>query len=604
MIRSRMTRRARTVGERHSGVYLGTGLMRRGLDPACAKPSRNLEAIFSSIPNESTQLSHGPIETKHVGPHDQALSIKSKFATPTASCDGRLYHPRPNCPVVTNASLPGAMTVSTCAPSPILSIYRRVISIVSAGSQSAGGNVGFAQRRRLLWPRWRWQGVAQDTIRWPRWLSMSAANVARPNQERAPQKTKRRPDLNSTIYKLMNCPALFDPVRAPRNKIVLCHGLYGFDVRGPSAFPRLQLHYWSNVLDILKGKVGADVVVTGVPGTGSIQDRATLMHNVLSERVRGQSINFVAHSMGGLDCRHLISRIQPSEYDPVSLTTISTPHRGSSFMDWCAANIGIGELGEAVEEAAKYVPPYTLNAPLLSKPKDRSDAAQSLLAQLATLPQSLTTMLLALLDSPAYANLTTHFCSTFFNPQTPNMPGVKYYSVAARAPADMSIFHPLWLPKTILDAAEAKHAGRTPEWGSEEARDRPRWHGHDGLVSVASARWGEFLGVIEGVDHWELRGAGSARVQAGWTEWAKSFGIWRDERAKETVVQSTEENQQRAAATAALDWVVNAVSSSHAANPGGEQDPAEQRRRKGEEKLWDLERFYVALCRKLYEDGL
>ena len=44
----------------------------------------------------------------------------------------------------------------------------------------------------------------------------------------------------------------------------------------------------------------------------------------------------MAHSMGGLDCRHLITHVQPSDYTPLSLTTISTPHRGSPFMDWCA----------------------------------------------------------------------------------------------------------------------------------------------------------------------------------------------------------------------------------------------------------------------------
>ncbi|KAG8720987.1 hypothetical protein FRC08_016457 [Ceratobasidium sp. 394] len=526
------------------------------------------------------------------------------------------------------------MNSSTCTPTPIVQIYRRVVSVISAGGSSAKWRGGVGSPRRL-WPRWRWEGRGLQTaavesldsiMRWPAWMSLSAlqpSNVARPNQQKRAVKARRRPDLNSTVYRLMTSPALFDPVRAPRNKIVLCHGLYGFDVRGPSAFPRLQLHYWSNVLDVLRGKVGADVVVTGVPGTGSIQDRAKLMHSVLSERVPNQSINFIAHSMGGLDCRHLISRIQPAEYHPASLTTISTPHRGSSFMDWCAANIGIGELSEAVEEAAgkagqRYIPPYTLNAPLLSRPNTRSDAAKSLLAQLATLPQSLTTMLLALLDSPAYANLTTHFLSTWFNPQTPNVDGVKYFSVGARAPSDMSIFHPLWLPKTILDAAEAKHAGRTPEWGSEESRDRPRWSGHDGLVSVASSKWGEFLGVIEGVDHWELRGAGLLRPGAhsahgGWTEWAKSFGIWRDERARETVVESvdaSEEGKKRAAVTAALDWVVNTVSSSHAANPGGERDPSvdEQRRRSEARKegvpVWDVERFYVALCRRLYDEGL
>ncbi|KAG9091316.1 hypothetical protein FRC07_011875, partial [Ceratobasidium sp. 392] len=90
----------------------------------------------------------------------------------------------------------------------------------------------------------------------------------------------------------------------------------------------------------------------------------------------------------------------------------------------------------------------------------------------------------------------------------------------------------------------------------------------------------------------------------GWTEWAKSFGIWRDERARATVVESadaSEAGKQRAAVTAALDWIVNTVSSSHAANPGGDHDPAiAERRRRSEARkqgvpVWDVERFYVAL---------
>ena len=87
-----------------------------------------------------------------------------------------------------------------------------------------------------------------------------------------------------TIKKLMLSPTLFDPTRTPRYPIVLCHGrcstfhtwwrfvhigklpgLYGFDVRGPASFPRLQQHYWHNILSILRGKVGAEVIVTSVP---------------------------------------------------------------------------------------------------------------------------------------------------------------------------------------------------------------------------------------------------------------------------------------------------------------------------------------------------
>jgi hypothetical protein len=43
-------------------------------------------------------------------------------------------------------------------------------------------------------------------------------------------------------------------------------GLYGFDTRGPTSFPSMRMHYWSNVLRILRGKVGAEVIVTSVPG--------------------------------------------------------------------------------------------------------------------------------------------------------------------------------------------------------------------------------------------------------------------------------------------------------------------------------------------------
>ncbi|KAB5590795.1 hypothetical protein CTheo_5757 [Ceratobasidium theobromae] len=514
---------------------------------------------------------------------------------------------------------------SACAPPTLINLYRRLLSAVNAPSHSQG----------RLWPRLGLSRGTTERLEWPRWLSFSAlaTRTATPYAFPSPQRNvpKRRPDLDSPIYELMDNPVLFDPIRAPRNKIVLCHGLYGFDVRGPSYFPKLQLHYWSRVLDILRGRVGADVVVTGVPGTGSIEERATLMHNALSERVSGQPINFIAHSMGGLDCRHLISHIRPTEYTPTSLTTISTPHRGSSFMDWCAANIGIGDLPR---EPASETVPYSLKEPLLSRPPPTPTSAEttrSILGLITSLPQSLTTMLLALIDSPAYANLTTHFLSNTFNINTPDVPGVRYFSVGARARHDMSVFHPLWLPKAILDAAEARFAGRTPEWGSEFSNPET-WHGHDGLVSVASAQWGEFLGVIEGADHWELRGstgpgpgsshaapAGSGMAPDsevhtnGWTEWAKSFTLWKDARAVETQNQKpvdpeSDEGRQRATVTAALDWVVNAVSSSHAANPGGERDPARvERRRKSESEgvpVFELERFYVALCKRLYDEGL
>ncbi len=90
------------------------------------------------------------------------------------------------------------------------------------------------------------------------------------------------PDL---IHQLLGSPALYNPLRKPRQPIVLCHGgffhstrrsygfaytkvtgLYGFDTRGPASFPSIRVEYWSNVLKVLRDKLGAEVIVTSVPG--------------------------------------------------------------------------------------------------------------------------------------------------------------------------------------------------------------------------------------------------------------------------------------------------------------------------------------------------
>ncbi|KAF8578578.1 alpha/beta-hydrolase [Ramaria rubella] len=413
-------------------------------------------------------------------------------------------------------------------------------------------------------------------------------------------------DSQSPIHRLIGNPQLFDPVRAPRHPIVLCHGLYGFDVRGPEAFPKLRMHYWSNVLHILRKKVGAEVVVTGVPGTGSIASRAERMDRFLRERVKDREINFLAHSMGGLDCRHLITHIQPREYTPLSLTSLSVPHRGSPFMDWCLANIGIGSprpfpFPSTSPSSTSQDPsppprrlypaplPYSLTSPILSRPARSPDGSAT--SMLSMLPSSFTSLLLSLIDSPAYANLTTSFLRDIFNPSTPDRADVKYFSVAART-TKMSIWHPLWLPKLIIDAAEEQEAYASQSQQDIGARPQsPRWN--DGLVTVSSAKWGnEFLGTMEGCDHWELRGARG--LGADWDEgWGKAWrdwvGRWREDESDGEGVgtllgggggQRGTSGQKGGKET--RDWVTR-------------NDLASR---------FDLERFYVALSRKLYDEGL
>ena len=56
----------------------------------------------------------------------------------------------------------------------------------------------------------------------------------------------------------MRSPDLFSPsFRPPRHTVVLCHGLYGYGVKG-------QVHYWANVQDVMK-ECGVDLLVVEVP---------------------------------------------------------------------------------------------------------------------------------------------------------------------------------------------------------------------------------------------------------------------------------------------------------------------------------------------------
>ncbi|KIY52223.1 alpha/beta-hydrolase [Fistulina hepatica ATCC 64428] len=365
-------------------------------------------------------------------------------------------------------------------------------------------------------------GILEKLSRWmPYFSTQNATGDEGPTPSNEPEKQSHpffppEPPQDDTIHRLINNPVLFDPLHAPRYPIVLCHGLYGFDTRGPGFLPGLKMRYWRNLMPILRDKVGAEVIVTTVPPTGSISSRAEALNRQLKDKMRGRGVNFLAHSMGGLDCRHLITHLKPSEYAPLSLTSISTPHRGSPFMDWCAEHIGLGRLRQEEARLAQAL----REAGVTEEP-----APNPLSSPLASFPSSFTALLLSVVDTPAYANLTTSYLNQVFNPCTPDDPRVKYFSVAGRV-TNIPPWSFFWFPHMIVDGAEQKQredlrraweknhsceekhvwADQAPEWL------RPLWArdsewGNDGLVTVQSAKWGEYLGVMEECDHWEMRGS-------------------------------------------------------------------------------------------------
>lgn len=70
-----------------------------------------------------------------------------------------------------------------------------------------------------------------------------------------------------------------------------------------------------------------------------IETRAKALCAQIDERFSGREINLIGHSMGGLDGRFLITHLKPKNFKVRSLTTIATPHRGSTFADYMLEDI-------------------------------------------------------------------------------------------------------------------------------------------------------------------------------------------------------------------------------------------------------------------------
>ncbi len=109
--------------------------------------------------------------------------------------------------------------------------------------------------------------------------------------------------------------------------IVLVHGI-GFRTT-------VFLSYWGRIPKALKSK-GAKVFCCNQDAWGTIEENAVVVKqtilNILS-KTGYEKVNIIAHSKGGLDSRYMISALQMDEYI-ASLTTISSPHHGSKTMDF------------------------------------------------------------------------------------------------------------------------------------------------------------------------------------------------------------------------------------------------------------------------------
>ena len=121
--------------------------------------------------------------------------------------------------------------------------------------------------------------------------------------------------------------------------IVLQHGLFGFS---ELEIGKLKLSYFHKIDRALRER-GYPLIVSRVHPTGPIRIRAAQLKRTILEQSKEQGIKerviIVAHSMGGLDARYMISKLGMADR-VAALVTISTPHRGSPYANWCMLNLG------------------------------------------------------------------------------------------------------------------------------------------------------------------------------------------------------------------------------------------------------------------------
>lgn len=267
--------------------------------------------------------------------------------------------------------------------------------------------------------------------------------------------------------------------QTPKHPIVLCHGLCGFDSLDFNPLDNLPKYlkfpnfsYWHGIKEALVAN-GMQVHTMAVPPTASIESRARVLLSRLVESLTPKdlnpdsstpklSVNLIGHSMGGLDARYLITYLIPEHnrtakvpIQVLSLTTIATPHHGSSIAD------------------------------LLISSSFGPEAHPRLYGLIPTLgfPDNTT---------EGFHNLTRQYVEQTFNPSTPDDSNVRYFSYGAAAkPGLLNPFRPFWRKLLALEGA------------------------NDGLVSVESAKWGEYVGTVDGVDHLDLVNFGNL-VRYNW----------------------------------------------------------------------------------------
>lgn len=122
---------------------------------------------------------------------------------------------------------------------------------------------------------------------------------------------------------------------APPVAVVFVHGFLGFE---RIHLARKEIRYFRGVWRHLADH-GIPLYFPALPPVGRIAVRARKLACSL-ERIAAERIALISHSMGGLDSRYLIRRLDPRRRVRF-LATVATPHRGTPLAQWLLEGKGL-----------------------------------------------------------------------------------------------------------------------------------------------------------------------------------------------------------------------------------------------------------------------
>lgn len=162
--------------------------------------------------------------------------------------------------------------------------------------------------------------------------------------------------------------------------------------------------------------------------------------HTLTDEIPCDKVNIIAHSMGGLDMRYALSNTDIAK-KVESLTTVATPHRGTSL-----AELSLKTPDAIKDKLAEFLDWMGNNL----FPAGQSDAVGSV------------------------EQLTREYLTQTFNPSTPDVDGIPYYSFSSAVGKETN--HPITVISRFQNNHIFEHEGI-----------------NDGIVSVESAKWGSHI---------------------------------------------------------------------------------------------------------------